>query len=145
MNILVSACLLGTPCRYNGKGVLDPQVEALMREHHLVPVCPEILGGLATPRTPAERVGDRVRTEDGTDVTAAYERGEREALRLARLFGCQAAVLKEKSPSCGAGQIYDGTFTRKLIPGNGVCAQMLLDAGIKVYGESRAQEAGQED
>ena len=65
MNILVSACLLGTPCRYNGKGVLDPQVEALMREHHLVPVCPEILGGLATPRTPAERVGDRVRTEDG--------------------------------------------------------------------------------
>lgn len=145
MNILVSACLLGTPCRYNGKGVLDPQVEALMREHHLVPVCPEILGGLATPRTPAERVGDRVRTEDGTDVTAAYERGAKEALRLARLFGCQAAVLKEKSPSCGAGQIYDGTFTRKLIPGNGVCAQMLLDAGIKVYGESRAQEAGQED
>ena len=145
MNILVSACLLGTPCRYNGKGVLDPQVEALMREHHLVPVCPEILGGLATPRTPAERVGDRVRTEDGTDVTAAYERGAREALRLARLFGCQAAVLKEKSPSCGAGQIYDGTFTSKLIPGNGVCAQMLLDAGIKVYGESRAQEAGQED
>lgn len=71
--------------------------------------------------------------------------GAREALRLARLFGCQAAVLKEKSPSCGAGQIYDGTFTRKLIPGNGVCAQMLLDAGIKVYGESRAQEAGQED
>ena len=145
MNILVSACLLGTPCRYNGKGVLDPQVEALMREHHLVPVCPEILGGLATPRTPAERVGDRVRTEDGTDVTAAYERGAREALRLARLFGCQAAVLKEKSPSCGAGQFYDGTFARKLIPGNGVCAQMLLDAGIKVYGESRAQEAGQED
>ena len=145
MNILVSACLLGTPCRYNGKGVLDPQVEALMREHHLVPVCPEILGGLATPRTPAERVGDRVRTEDGTDVTAAYERGAKEALRLARRFGCQAAVLKEKSPSCGAGQIYDGTFTRKLIPGNGVCAQMLLDAGIKVYGESRAQETGQED
>ena len=135
MNILVSACLLGTPCRYNGKGVLDPQVEALMREHHLVPVCPEILGGLATPRTPAERVGDRVRTEDGTDVTAAYERGAREALRLARLFGCQAAVLKEKSPSCGAGQIYDGTFTRTLTHEDGVTAKFLKEHGICVLGD----------
>ena len=142
MHILVSACLLGTPCRYNGKGVLDPAVQALMREHQLVPVCPEILGGLPTPRTPAERIGDRVITRDGTDVTAAYERGAEEALRLARLFGCQAAVLKERSPSCGAGQIYDGTFAGRLIPGNGVCAQRLLDAGIKVYGESQALEAG---
>ena len=102
MNILVSACLLGTPCRYNGKGVLAPEVRALMEEHHLIPVCPEILGGLATPRTPAERKGDRVVTKDGADVTKAYERGAKEVLRLARLFGCQAAVLKERSPSCGA-------------------------------------------
>ena len=77
MHILVSACLLGTPCRYNGRGVLDPAVQALMREHQLVPVCPEILGGLPTPRTPAERIGDRVITRDGTDVTAAYEREQR--------------------------------------------------------------------
>ncbi|HJC05411.1 MAG TPA: DUF523 domain-containing protein [Candidatus Enterocloster excrementipullorum] len=135
MNILVSACLLGTPCRYNGKGVLAPEVRALMEEHHLIPVCPEILGGLATPRTPAERKGDRVVTKDGADVTKAYERGAKEVLRLARLFGCQAAVLKERSPSCGAGTIYDGTFTGTLTEGNGVCAQMLLDAGIRVLGE----------
>ncbi len=136
MNILVSACLLGTPCRYNGKGSADERVLTLRERHHLIPVCPEILGGLATPRTPAERRGDRVVAKDGKDVTGAYERGAEEVLRLARLFDCQAAVLKERSPSCGAGKIYDGTFSGMLTEGNGVCAQMLLDAGIQVLGES---------
>ena len=133
--ILVSACLLGVNCRYDGKNGRRDEVLKLLREYELIPVCPEILGGLATPRTPAERKGDRVVTKDGADVTKAYERGAKEVLRLARLFGCQAAVLKERSPSCGAGTIYDGTFTGTLTEGNGVCAQMLLDAGIRVLGE----------
>lgn len=137
MNILVSACLLGVECRYNGKGVLEPQAKALLERHHLIPVCPEIMGGLATPRTPAERKAGRVITRDGEDVTSAYEKGAVEALKLAQLFGCGAAVLKERSPSCGKGQIYDGTFTGKLTEGEGVCAGLLEAHGIKVYGESQ--------
>lgn len=139
MNILVSACLLGVRCRYNGGGVLDPGIVKLMKEHHLIPVCPEIMGGLATPRTPAERVGGQVRTRDGADVTDAYERGAKEALRLARLYDCHAAILKERSPSCGSGRIYDGTFTGVLTHGDGVCAACLKEHGIKVYGESQIE------
>ncbi len=139
MNILVSACLLGVECRYNGKGVLDPAVKALMDRHCLIPVCPEIMGGLATPRTPAERACGRVITRDGEDVTPAYEKGAEEVLKLAMLYGCRAAVLKERSPSCGNGQIYDGTFTGKLTEGEGVCAGLLKSHGIKVYGESQIE------
>ena len=126
-------------CRYNGKGVLDPAVKALMDRHCLIPVCPEIMGGLATPRTPAERACGRVITRDGEDVTPAYEKGAEEALKLAMLYGCRAAVLKERSPSCGNGQIYDGTFTGKLTEGEGVCAGLLKSHGIKVYGESQIE------
>ena len=136
MNILVSACLLGVNCRYNGKGELAPGIEALMERCHLVPVCPEIMGGLATTRTPAERSGDRVITRDGGDVTDAYERGAREAVRLAKLYGCRYAILKERSPSCGSGAIYDGTFSKALIPGDGVAAARLKEEGVAVYGES---------
>lgn len=139
MNILVSACLLGVECRYNGKGVLSPEVRELMGSHHLIPVCPEIMGGLATPRTPAERSGERVVARDGEDVTAAYERGAAQVLALARLYGCRAAILKERSPSCGSGQIYDGTFSGRLVQGEGVCAWLLKENGIKVYGESRVR------
>lgn len=139
MNILVSACLLGVECRYNGKGVVEPGLKALMKDHCLIPVCPEIMGGLSTPRIPAERRMDRVITKDGEDVTAAYEKGAGEVLKLARLFGCGAAVLKERSPSCGRGLIYDGTFTGTLTEGKGVCAECLEAHGIKVFGESRIQ------
>ena len=137
MNILVSACLLGVECRYNGRGVLIPQAEELMKRHHLIPVCPEIMGGLATPRTPAERSDGQVLTKDGTDVTDAYEKGAGQVLMLARLYGCEAAILKERSPSCGSGQIYDGTFTGTLMEGDGVCAACLKKHGIRVYGESQ--------
>ncbi|MCC8026495.1 MAG: DUF523 domain-containing protein [Clostridium sp.] len=137
MNILVSACLLGVECRYNGKGVLEPELKKLMGKHHLIPVCPEIMGGLATPRTPAERRSGRVITKDGTDVTGAYEKGAAQVLKLARLYGCRAAVLKERSPSCGKGVIYDGTFTGTLTEGDGVCGEYLDAHGIKVYGESQ--------
>lgn len=137
MNILVSACLLGVECRYNKKGVLNPQVKELLGRHHLIPVCPEIMGGLATPRTPAERQDGRVVTRDGEDVTAAYEKGARETLKLAELYGCRAAILKERSPSCGSSRIYDGTFSGKLTEGEGVCAGLLRNHGIKIYGESQ--------
>ena len=113
MNILVSACLLGVNCRYSGKGELCQELQKLMKEHHLIPVCPEQLGGLATPRTPAERVKDRVVTQMGEDVTAQYEKGARETAGLAELFGCRCAVLKERSPSCGNGRIYEGTRAKQ--------------------------------
>ena len=106
----------------------------------LVPVCPEILGGLPTPRTPSERQGERVVSKTGADVTAAYQKGAEEALRLARLFGCRKALLKERSPSCGRRQIYDGSFSCRLIPGDGVTARLLEQEGIAVFGESQLQQ-----
>lgn len=134
--ILVSACLLGMNCRYNGKGELNSQVLALSRDAFLIPFCPEIYGGLATPRDPAERQEEKVMTAAGADVTEQYKKGAEEALRLARLYGCRAAVLKERSPSCGRGQIYDGTYTRRLIPGDGVTARLLEQEQIPVFGET---------
>ena len=137
MKILISACLLGARCRYDGASKEHPEVLKLAERHTLVPVCPEQLGGLPTPRTPSERQGDAVCTRDGTNVTEAYRRGAEEALRLCRMLGCQAAVLKERSPSCGCGEIYDGTFTGTLITGDGVTAELLKANGIPVYGESQ--------
>lgn len=136
MNILVSACLLGAKCRYNGKGVLDEHIAALMKKHHLIPFCPEIYGGLPTPRNPAERMGDEVLTKEGRSVTAEYQKGAGEALRLAQLYGCRLAILKERSPSCGHGSIYDGTHSGTLTAGNGVTAELLMRNGITVLGES---------
>ena len=106
MRILISACLLGARCRYDGVSKLQPWISDLAERHILVPVCPEQLGGLPTPRPPAERRGDRVMTRDGGDVTAQYRRGAEEALRLCRLLGCEAALLKERSPSCGSGMVF---------------------------------------
>lgn len=136
MKILVGACLLGVCCRYNGKGELNPAIKELLGKHQLIPVCPEILGGLSTPRMPAERQGVRVMTRDGRDVTAAYEKGAEETLKLAELFGCRHAILKERSPSCGNGVIYDGTFQGKRIPGDGKTTELLKKHGIQVAGES---------
>ena len=136
MNLLISACLMGVRCRYDGGRKPLDCLNELMDRHVLIPVCPEVLGGLPTPRVPAERIGDKVITKDGRDVTANYQQGAEEALRLAKLYGCDCAVLKEKSPSCGSGQIYDGSFSRKLTPGDGVTAQLLKENGIAVYGES---------
>lgn len=138
--ILISACLLGVSCRYDGGSKPVLSVEALMGRYQLVPVCPEQLGGLPTPRTPAERQGDRVITKDGRDVTAAYSRGAQEARKLAKLFGCDIAILKARSPSCGAQGIYDGTFTGTVIPGSGVTAELLRDAGIRVLTEDELEQ-----
>lgn len=138
MNILVSACLMGVNCRYKGDGAMIPEISLLMEHCCLIPVCPEIMGGLATPRVPAERLGGRVVTKDGKDVTEQYRKGAEEVARLAALYGCQYALLKERSPSCGSGRIYDGTFGRKLVFGDGVAAARLKKEGIAVYGESSA-------
>ena len=139
MKILVSACLLGLDCKYTGGNNLCPRVAALREEHTLIPVCPEQLGGLPTPRPPAERRDGRVVTQSG-DVTEQYRRGAEETLKLCELLGCEAAVLKERSPSCGHGAVYDGTFSGKLTAGDGVTAELLTAHGIPVYGESRIGE-----
>ena len=138
--LLISACLLGCACRYDGKSKPHPLAVELARRGLAVPVCPEQLGGLPTPRKPSERQGGRVVMADGRDVTAEYRRGAEETLHRARLYGCPAAVLKERSPSCGKGQIYDGTFTGTLTAGDGVTAELLTAGGIKVYGESELEK-----
>ena len=138
--VLVSACLLGKPCRYDGKSKADARVLALAERYELIPVCPEQLGGLPTPRDPSERQGARVVMASGRDVTEAYRRGEEAALALCQQNGCEAAVLKEKSPSCGCGQIYDGTFSRRLTAGDGVTAEALKAHGITIYGESDVEK-----
>ena len=135
--ILVSACLTGVCCRYDGAGKECPAVAALAEGGEtLIPVCPEQLGGLPTPRTPAEIQKDgRVVTKDGRDVTGEYLRGAREAVRIARLLRCDTAVLKARSPSCGCGEVYDGTFTGTLTAGWGCAARALRDAGLRVMTE----------
>ena len=140
MKILISACLLGVRCRYDGENKTYPGIEELARRHTLVPVCPEQLGGLSTPRPPSERQGDRVVANTGADVTMQYRRGAEETLRLCRLFGCEAAVLKERSPSCGKGSIYDGTFSGTLTEKDGVTVELLAAQGIAVFGESQIEE-----
>ena len=140
MKLLVSACLLGCACRYDGQSQENEKVISLLKEHTLIPVCPEQLGGLCTPRVSAERIGESVMTRDGRDVTAQYLRGAQEALRFYRLFGCEAAVLKARSPSCGSCEIYDGTFTGTRVPGEGVCAQLLRENGVCVVDEEHLDE-----
>lgn len=111
----------------------------------MVPVCGEIFGGLPTPRPPAEIQGDQVVTRDGRDVTEAYRRGAEAVLEMARLTGAEAAVLKERSPSCGSGAVYDGTFSGVLTEGWGVAAGLLREQGIRVLGESRLEELLRQD
>lgn len=140
MKILVSACLLGCSCRYDGQSKLDERVLALGKCHTLIPVCPEQLGGLCTPRLPAEIQGDKVIRKDGADVTAEYKKGAREALRLYELLSCDAAILKARSPSCGKGVIYDGTFTGTLTEGSGITAALFQERGLPVFTENEAEQ-----
>jgi uncharacterized protein YbbK (DUF523 family) len=134
--LLVSACLLGVRCNHEGADNRSEAVVALGATHRLVPVCPETAGGLPTPRTRAERGDDgRVRTEDGTDVTASFERGAAHSVRLALAVGAQRAVLKARSPSCGCGRVYDGSFSKTLVDGDGVTAERLKEAGLDVVTE----------
>ena len=134
MRVLVSACLLGENCKYSGGNNWNPGVVEWLREkgHEAIPVCPEVLGGLPVPRTPAEIVDGVVTAQDGRNVDRAFRRGAELALEIARREGAELAVLQPRSPSCGARQIYDGTFRGRKIPGQGVFARLLLENGIPV-------------
>lgn len=136
--LLISMCLLGEPCRYDGKSVpLDGTIiEKLKEKYTLVTVCPEQEGGLPTPRIPAERMGKNVVRRDGVDVTAEYRKGAEVALSLCRRFDISIALMKAKSPSCGAGRIYDGTFSGALTDGDGVTVSLLSGNGIKIFTEN---------
>ncbi|MBI5519763.1 MAG: DUF523 domain-containing protein [Desulfovibrio sp.] len=134
--LLVSACLAGEPCRYDGSAAPHPAVLRLVEEGRAVPVCPEVLGGLPTPRAPVELVAGRAMSRAGRDVTAEFERGARLGLDAARARGCALAVLKARSPSCGCGQVYDGTFSGALVPGDGLFAALLKRNGIAVRTET---------
>lgn len=138
--LLVSACLLGENCKYNGGNNYSPDVERLRERFELVSVCPEQLGGLPTPRVPSERGGERVLTRDGQDVTEAFRQGAERTLDIARAEGALRAVLQVRSPSCGCGMIYDGTFSGTLVPGKGVAAELLEKNGVKVYDRTRTGE-----
>ncbi len=137
--MLISACLLGIECRYDGGAQALPELERLMARYELIPICPEQLGGLPTPRTPCERRGDRVFTRDGREVTEAFSQGAGQACHIANLYGARLALLKARSPSCGWGEIYDGSFTGRKIPGSGVAAGMLAQMGVRVYSEADSE------
>ena len=139
-NLLISECLCGVCCRYDGDHNKIDCLEELKRLYNLIPVCPEVLGGLLTPRPPAERIGDRVQTRNGIDVTEQFKRGAELALAIAIDKNCLCALLKAKSPSCGYGEIYDGTFTRTLVNGVGVTSELLLQHNIQIYTEKNVQD-----
>ncbi|MBQ7761160.1 MAG: DUF523 domain-containing protein [Clostridia bacterium] len=143
--ILVSACLLGIPCRYDGKSKPIQTVIDLKDKYNLIPICPETLGGLPIPRIPAEIQGDRVIRKDGTDVTLEYERGANKSLEIALENNCKIAILKAKSPSCGNCEIYDGTYTKTLIKGKGVTANLFEKNGILVINESELHKLNEDN
>ena len=131
-NLLISECLCGVCCRYDGDHNKIDCLEELQSLYNLIPVCPEVLGGLLTPRPPAERIGDRVQTRNDIDVTEQFKGGAELALAI--------SIEKAKSPSCGYGEIYDGTFTRTLVNGVGVTSELLLQHNIQIYTEKNVQD-----
>lgn len=133
--ILVSACLLGTNCKYNGSNNFNEKVIEYIKDKEVIPICPEVLGGLSIPRNPSEIIGNRVINNKGKDVTKEYIKGAEEVLKLAKELNIEEALLKEKSPSCGVHKIYDGTFTNTKIDGVGITTKILKENNIKVYSE----------
>lgn len=134
--IIVSACLLGIDCRYDGTNAKNEAVMEYLVGKSFIPVCPEQLGGLCTPRDPVEIEGYKVLSEEGEDVTPNFHKGAEEVLKISKLAGAQVAILKDGSPSCGSERIYDGTFTGKKIPGKGIAAKTLESHGIAVFNEN---------
>lgn len=139
-NVLISACLYGEKCRYDGGNNLISKLDEIKKICTLFPVCPEVAGGLSTPRNPSEIIGEKVIMNDGTDVTSGYKKGAEFALETALENGCEIALMKAKSPSCGSGKIYDGTFTRTLTDGDGIAVRLLKENGIKVFDETQIKE-----
>ncbi len=130
--ILVSACLAGVNCKYDGGNNENKKIIELIKNKDVILICPEQLGGLKTPRIPAEIQKTKVINKDNIDVTKEYKKGAEEVLNLAKKFNIKKAILKSKSPSCGKGKIYDGTFSNNLIDGNGITTELLEKNGIKV-------------
>lgn len=137
---LCSACLLGIRCRYDGSSKPDPKVMALSKKEVLIPVCPEQLGGLPTPRKPAEQRGGKVITEIEDDVTAQYRKGAEDVLAIAYILGIKEAILKQRSPACGVGKIYDGTFSERVVKGDGITTALLKKNKISVISEEDLPE-----
>jgi uncharacterized protein YbbK (DUF523 family) len=132
---LCSACLLGVKCRYDGQNNLNKKIVELSKKEALLPVCPEQLGGLPTPREVSEIQNSRVTTKSGQNMTNQFRDGAKEVLKLAKRLGITEAILKQRSPSCGSGTVYDGTFSRTRVYGDGITTQLLKKNGIKVLSE----------
>lgn len=134
---MVSACLAGINCKYNGKNNFNPKIKELVISGKAIPLCPEVLGGMPTPRTPCEIIKDsqgllKIISKEGRDFTTEFELGARKTLNVIKTLGIKKAILQPRSPSCGFGKIYDGSFSGQLIPGNGITAQLLLENNIKL-------------
>ncbi len=145
--IVISSCLLGEPCRYDGKKAklevrkkIERILPLLEKEFHIISICPEVLGGLSTPRVPAEIIGNRVVNREGNDVTEFYYGGAVKVLEIAKDENVKMAILKERSPSCGSNEIYDGSFEGILIKGEGVTAKILRENKIEVFSEEEIEE-----
>ena len=132
MKIMVSACLLGEKCKYNGGDNYSEKVIEYIRGHEVIPVCPETAGGLPTPRLPCEIVGGEVFDSSGTSRDKEFRDGAKKCLELAKAEEADLVILQSRSPSCGVGTIYDGSFSGKLIPGSGVFASLLRENGVRV-------------
>lgn len=139
-NLLISACLLGIDCKYDGNNNLLDEIEELRKKYNLIPVCPEILGGLSIPRKPAEIKGNKVINSSLEDVTYEFEKGARETLKIVKALNIRKALLKDLSPSCGTAQIYDGTFSKKIVNDHGITAKLLRQNGIYIVGEARLKD-----
>ena len=134
--VLISACLVGDNCKYNGGNNLSNRLDELLEHYELIPFCPEVEGGLPVPRNPSEIINQNVKMSDGKDVTYEYNKGAKKALMLCLFLDIKIAILKENSPSCGVHEIYDGSFSHTLIKGEGITAKMLKENGIEVYSEN---------
>ena len=132
MKVLVSACLLGHNCKYSGGNNYDPILNELLKGHEIIPVCPEVMGGLSVPRIPCEIIGDKVIGKDGNDYTYLYQLGAKKALEIAKKEKITLAILKKRSPSCGASLVYDGTFTKRLVIKDGIFARELKELNVLI-------------
>ena len=132
---VVSACLAGCKCRYDGKDNLCPKVKQLVDEGRAVTVCPEVMGGMTTPRIPSERKDGKVINSNGDDNTAYFVRGVEKSIEVVKEHNIKKAILKAKSPSCGNKYIYDGTFSKTLVEGKGMLAEKLTELGLEIYDE----------
>lgn len=138
--IIVSACLLGDKCRYDGHSNYVPLIKELKEKYEIIVICPEVNGGLSIPRIPSEIKGDRVINKKGKDVTKYFDKGVDYVMQVVKYFNIKKAVLKEKSPSCGVHYIYDGSHTGKVIDGQGWLTRKLVEFGVSIYNENEIEE-----